>query len=128
MIVKSLRILPALLVLLVLFASQAAYAAGAFERPAAASPNGHCGGSAPPAAPSSAPPAEQPCRLPLWLTCCDDHAAVPAGPAPIGASGALVLPLETALVPVIAARDALAAVRVEIPPDTPARLSSVLQL
>ena len=121
MAVKKLRIIPALLVLLVLSASQAAYAAGAFERPASASPDDHCAGG-------GAPPAEQPCRLPLWLTCCDDHAAVPAGPGPIGAAGALVLPLASALVPELCAWDALAAARVEIPPDTPARLSTVLQV
>jgi len=111
---RSRRILPALLVLLVLFASQAAYAAGAFERS-----SGHCAGSAPPS---------QPCRLPLWLTCCDDHAAVSFGASPLGPSGTLVLPVETALVPLLTAGAAPIAARVRIPPDTPLRRFSVLQL
>jgi hypothetical protein len=114
MVVRTRRILPALLVLLVLFASQAAYAAGAFERP-----SGHCASSAPP---------EHPCRLPLWLTCCDDHAAVPVGTNPHAPRASLVLPLETALVSLLAAGDAPIAARVRVPPDTPSRLSAVLQL
>jgi len=114
MAVQARRIVPVLIVLFVLFASQAAYAAGAFERP-----SGHCAGSAPP---------EQPCRLPLWLSCCDDHAAVPVGVSPTRPSAALVLPLETALVSALAAAGAPTAPRAAIPPDTPSRLSAVLRL
>jgi len=119
MAVQARRIVPALLVLLVLFVSQAAYAFGAFERPAFERPNGHCAGNAPP---------EQPCRLPLWLTCCDDHAAVPVGVSPTRASAVLMLPLETALVPALGAAGAATAKRAAISPDTPSRLSAVLRL
>jgi hypothetical protein len=114
MAVQTRRIVPALAVLLVLFASQAAYAAGAFGRP-----SGHCARSAPP---------EQSCPLPLWLTCCDDHPAVPVGVSPIAAGGTLVLPVETVLAPLLAAGDAPITARVRVPPDTPSRRSTVLQV
>lgn len=116
MTVKTARVLPALLVLLVLLVSQVAYAAGAFERAA----SDHCSRSAPAEQPA------QPCRLPLWLTCCDDHAAVSAGAGPIGPGAQLVLPLETALVPAPAAMALPIAARPEIPPDTPLSHSTVL--
>jgi hypothetical protein len=115
MVVKATRILPALLVLLVLFGNQAAYAAGSSK-----TQNGHCAGSA--------PQPEQPCPLPLWLTCCDDRAAVPVGASPIAPNGALLLPLETALVTAPPAPGARLAARVDVPPDTPSRLSSVLRI
>ena len=108
------RIIPALVVLLVLFASQAAYAVGSFTRP-----SGHCAGSAPPS---------EHCRLPLWLTCCDDPAATAVGASPIGPSAGLALPLATALIPKLVAGDAPMLARVEVPPDTPARRSTILQI
>ena len=116
MLVKPAHSLPAMLMLLVLLGSQAAYAAGAFERAA----SDHCARSMPAQAPA------RHCPLPLWLSCCDDQAAVPAGAAPLGSGSQLLLPLATALVqaPVWAA---LPGERpVPIPPDTPLRLSSVL--
>jgi hypothetical protein len=116
MVVRSRRIVPALLVLFVLFASQAAYAAGAFERP-----SGHCAHSAPQSQP-------QPCRLPLWLTCCDDHAAVSFGASSWDPGATLVLPVETALVPLLTAGAAPIASHVRIPPDTPFSRFSVLQI
>ena len=114
MVVRSRRIVPALLVLFVLFASQVAYAAGAFE-----CPSGHCAHSA---------PQPQPCRLPLWLTCCDDHAAVSFGASPLLPGATLVLPIETALVPRLTAGAAPIASQVRIPPDTPSSRFSVLQI
>jgi hypothetical protein len=117
MIVRTARSFPALLVLSVLLGSQVAYAAGAFE-PAVSD---HCA--------RSAPPQEQPadsCPLPLWLTCCDDQAAVSAASGSLGSAAQLVLPLETGLVSAPAAILTPRAARAEIPPDTPLRLSTVL--
>ena len=114
MVMRSRRIVPALLVLFVLFASQAAYAAGAFGPP-----SGHCAHST---------PQPQPCRLPLWLTCCDDHAAVSFGASSGDPGATLVLPVETALVPLLTAGAAPIASHVRIPPDTPFSRFSVLQI
>lgn len=108
------RSIPALLVLLVLFASQAVYAAGSADPP-----SGHCAGNAPP---------PEHCQLPLWLTCCDDQAAIPVGVSPIGPGASLALPLASALIPVLVSGDGPMAVQIEMPPDTPSRRSSVLQL
>ncbi len=112
MAVQGRRIVPAVLVLLVLFASQAAYAAQAQDRP-----SGHCQGTAPP---------EESCPLPLWLTCCDDQAAVGtalSGPVP---GSLLALPIESAWVSLLAATQAPAERRAEIPPGTPPSRSVVL--
>jgi hypothetical protein len=112
MTVKTSRLLSALLVLGVLFASQAAYVVSAHERP-----SGHC---------AAKMPAEQPCRLPLWLSCCDEHAAVSAGAASVSPSGALALPLSTALVPAGLSIHIQLAAHVAIPPDTPPSRSAIL--
>jgi hypothetical protein len=117
MIVRSARSLPALLVLFVLLGSQVAYAAGG-SSPAVSD---HCARSAPP----EEKPAES-CPLPLWLTCCDDQAAVSAGPGSLGPAAQLVLPLETALVAAPATIALPRAARVAIPPDTPLSRSTVL--
>jgi hypothetical protein len=50
------------------------------------------------------------------------------GTNPNAPRASLVLPLETALVSLLAAGDAPIAARVRVPPDTPSRLSAVLQL
>ncbi len=112
MTVKASRLLSALLVLGVLFASQAAYAVSALERPC-----GDCAAKA---------PAEQPCRLPLWLSCCDEHAAVPVGAASVSPNGALALPLATALVPAAISFHVELAAHVAIPHDTPPSRSAIL--
>jgi hypothetical protein len=113
-IVRSRRLVPALVVLLVLFASQAAYAAEVFERP-----SGHCA--------AAAPPPDERCPLPLWLPCCEDQAAVGqlrvAAPEP---AGPLVLAAEAALAQPCAAAGAPEVRRAAIPPDPPSRLSTVL--
>jgi hypothetical protein len=115
MVVASRRVVPALVVLLVIFASQAAYAADAFERA-----NGHCA--------AAAPPPDERCPLPLWLPCCDAQAAVGTGiTGPIGA-GPLALPLEAASAPMLASGLGPDARRAEIPPEPPSRLSTVLRI
>jgi hypothetical protein len=117
MLMRSARSLQALLVLFVLLGSQVAYAAGG-SSPAVSD---HCARSAPP----QEKPADS-CPLPLWLTCCDDQAAVSAGAGSFAPAAQLVLPLETALVAAPAATLLPRAARAEIPPDTPYRLSTVL--
>ncbi len=112
MAVRYRRIVPALLVLLVLFASQAAYAAQAQDRS-----NGHCGGAAPP---------EQSCPLPLWLTCCDDQAAVGTPLNGPGSGSLLPLPAGSELALVLPAIRSPLARLAEIPPDTPLSRSVVL--
>jgi hypothetical protein len=112
MAVSYRRVVPALLVLLVLFASQAAYAAEARDRP-----NGHCAGTAPP---------EESCPLPLWLTCCDDQAAVGTALSQPPAASPLALRLDSALDAPLAPVRVLAAARAAIPPDTPLSRSVVL--
>ena len=112
MVVRSRRVVPALLVLLVLFASQASYVVQAQERP-----NGHCAGTAPP---------EESCPLPLWLTCCDDHAAVGTALSAPGPGSLLALPLDSELTAVRPAIRSPIPGRDEIPPDTPLRRSVVL--
>jgi hypothetical protein len=115
MIVQTRRVVPALLVLLVLFASQAAYAAQAQDRA-----NGHCAGTAP------AEQSQQSCPLPLWLTCCDDQAAVGTSLNSPGPGSLLALPLQTELALVVPALRSPLASRAEIPPDTPLSRSVVL--
>ena len=112
MVVKSRRIVPAVLVLVVLVASQAAYAAQAQGRP-----SGHCAGTA---------PAQPSCPLPLWLTCCDDHAAVGTALNAPGPVSLLVLPLDSELASVLPAIGSPIARRAETPPDTPLSRSVVL--
>jgi hypothetical protein len=112
MAVQARRAVLAVLVLLVLFASQVGYAAELISRP-----SGHCAG---------AMPSEEPCRLPLWLTCCDDHAAVGKAHRAPGLGGMLVLPVELAREPALAATRSPAAGRAEIQPDTPLSRSVVL--
>ena len=112
MAVEARRIVPAVLVLLVLFASQAAYAAQAQGRS-----NGHCAGDAPP---------EQSCPLPLWLTCCDDHAAVGNALKVPGPGSLLALRLEPAWVCALTATWSPTARRAAVPPDTLSRRSVVL--
>jgi len=113
MAVQARRAVFAVLVLLVLFASQAAYAAEAQSRP-----KGHCAGAA--------PPADGACRLPLWLTCCDDHAAVGTALNGPGPGSLLVLPIESGGIPALMTARSPTARRAEIPPDTPLRQSVVL--
>jgi len=108
------RWLPALLVLGVLFVNQAAYAAGAFERP-----RGHC---------AEPMPAESSCPLPLWLACCDAQAAVSTSAAPVPAGGMLVLPLASAPPPARSAGEARPVAPGAIPPDTPLSRTGILQL
>jgi hypothetical protein len=112
MVVQPRRIVPAVLVLLVLVASQVGYAAELLSRP-----SGHCAGMA---------PTEQSCPLPLWLTCCDDHAAVGTALNGPGPGSLLVLQIESASAPALLAADSLAARRAEIPPDIPLSRSVVL--
>jgi hypothetical protein len=112
MVVQSRRIVPAILVLLVLVASQAAYAVQAQDRP-----SGHCAGTAPP---------EESCPLPLWLTCCDDRAAVGTALNGPGPGSLLALPLDSELAFVLPALRSPLARRAEIPPDTPLSRSVVL--
>ena len=112
MAVQPRRIVPAVLVLLVLLASQVGYAAELISRP-----SGHCAG---------AMPSEDPCRLPLWLTCCEDHAAVGTALNGPGPGSLLALPLEPSRDPVLMAARSPAARRAEIPPDTPLGRSVVL--
>ena len=115
MVVSHRRVVPALLVLLVLFASQLAYAAQAVDRP-----SGHCAGHAP------AEKTNQGCPLPLWLTCCDAQAAVGTALTQPQAASPLALRLDTSWEgPSLQARMP-AEVRAETPPDTPLRLSVVL--
>ena len=114
MAMKPHRLLPALLVLGVLFASQAAYAADASPRP-----NGHCAEPA---------PAEQSCPLPLWLTCCDELPAVSSAAAPIQPNGVLALPCEAAALPARFAARLWVVARAEIPPDTPLSRTGILQI
>jgi len=113
------RRLPALLVLGVLFVSQAAYAAGAFERP-----SGHCA-QAMPAQPA---PSESSCPLPLWLACCDAQAAVSTHAAPVPVGGTLALPLASAALPARSVGEMRLAPRSEIPPDTPLSRTDILQI
>ncbi|HEY8153159.1 MAG TPA: hypothetical protein VII72_03430 [Myxococcota bacterium] len=110
--VRHRRVVPAVLVLLVLFASQAAYAAQAQGRP-----SGHCAGTAPPT---------ESCPLPLWLTCCDDRAAVGTALNGPGPGSLLVLPLDSELGSVLPATRTPIARRAEIPPDTPLSRFAVL--
>jgi hypothetical protein len=113
MAVQTRRIVPAVLVLLVLIASQAAYAAQAQSRS-----NGHCAGTAPP---------EQSCPLPLWLTCCDNHAAVGTALKGPGPGNPLALPLASELASVVPPEIwSPTAKRAEIPPDTLLSRSVVL--
>jgi hypothetical protein len=112
MAVQPRRIVPAVLVLLVLLASQVGYAAELLSRP-----SGHCAG---------AMPSPEPCRLPLWLTCCEDHAAVGTALNGPGPSGLLALRLEPASVPFLTTTRSPAARRAELPPDTPLIRSVVL--
>jgi hypothetical protein len=112
MAVQARRAVFAVLVLLVLFTSQAAYAAQAQDRS-----NGHCAGEAPP---------EQSCPLPLWLTCCDDHAAVGTALNGPGPGSLLALPLESAWVCALTASGSPTARPADVPPDTPSRRSVVL--
>jgi hypothetical protein len=112
MTVRYRHAIPALLVLLVLFASQAAYAAQAQDRS-----NGHCAGSAPP---------EDGCPRPLWLTCCEEQAAVGTALSQPVPGSLLVLPLDCPLASVLPAIRSPIAKRAEIPPDTPLSRSVVL--
>jgi hypothetical protein len=113
MIVQARRIAPALLVLVVLVTNQLAYAAEALDRP-----SGHCA--------AAAPPAGERCRLPLWLPCCDDQAAVGTWlPGPL-VGPLLVLPIEVTLPAALPSALRPEARRAEIPPDPPSRLSTVL--
>jgi len=112
MAVQARRIVPAVLVLLVLLASQVGYAAELISRP-----SGHCAGTAPP---------EESCPLPLWLTCCDDQAAVGTALNGPGPGSLLALPLDSAWVSLLTAARSPAARRAEIPPDTPLSRSVVL--
>jgi len=112
MAVQPRRIVPAVLVLLVLLASQVGYAAEVLSRP-----SGHCAG---------AMPSQEPCRLPLWLTCCEDHAAVGTALNGPGPGSLLALRLESASVSVLSATRSPATRRAEIPPDTPLSRSIVL--
>jgi hypothetical protein len=114
MIMRARRIVPAALVLLVLFASQAAYAAQAQARP-----SGHCAGM---------PAPERSCPLPLWLTCCDVHAAVGTAPSAPGPGSLLVLPLDSELALVLPAPRSPIAEPAEVPPDTSLTRSAVLLL
>jgi hypothetical protein len=109
------RTLPALLVLFVLGTSQILYAADAM-----AMPSGHC--AAMPA------PADVPCRLPLWLTCCDQQLAVQAGPSAPLVGFALALPLAPALAPEPRSFVIGVAAEPRLPPGSPNRLSVVLQI
>jgi hypothetical protein len=113
MAVRTRHAVPALLVLLVLFASQAAYAAQAQARP-----NAHCAGSA--------PPEEQGCPLPLWLTCCDEQAAVGTALSQPAPGSLLVLPLDCPLASVLPVSLPPHPRRAEVPPDTPLSRSVVL--
>jgi hypothetical protein len=115
MTVRNRHAIPALLVLLVLFASQAAYAAQAQARP-----NGHCAGSAP------AEKSDQGCPLPLWLTCCDDQAAVGTAGATSCAASLLALPAGSELAAARPDRHPPLPRRAEVPPDTPLSRSVVL--
>jgi hypothetical protein len=115
MAVPNRRIVPALLVLLVLFASQLAYAAQAASRP-----SGHCAGHAP------AEKTDPSCPLPLWLTCCDQQAAVGTALVQPPAASPLALRLDAAWDAPLAPGHMPAEVRAEIPPDTPLRLCVVL--
>ena len=112
MAVQARRAVFAVLVLLVLFASQAAYAAQAQDRP-----SGHCAGTTPPA---------ESCPLPLWLTCCEGHAAVGTALNGPGPGNLLTLPLEPLWDPALMASRSPTARRAEIPPDTPLGRSVVL--
>jgi len=112
MIMRARRIVPAILVLLVLVASQAAYAAQAEARP-----SGHCAGM---------PVPEQSCPLPLWLTCCNVHAAVGTAPSAPGPGSLLVLPLDSELAFVLPALRSPIVRPAEIPPDTSPGRSAVL--
>jgi hypothetical protein len=112
MAVQARRAVFAVLVLLMLLASQVGYAAELISRP-----SGHCAG---------ATPDEQPCRLPLWLTCCEDHAAVGSALNGPGPGSLLVLPLESSPDPALMASRSPAARRAEAPPDTPLSRSVVL--
>ena len=109
------RTLPALLVLLVLFASQLAYAAQATSRP-----SGHCAGHAP------AEKTEKSCPLPLWLTCCDQQAAVGTAASQPGPGSLLALAAGSELVAAVPDRQPPLPRRAEVPPDTPLSLSVVL--
>ena len=112
MTVRTRHAAPALLVLLVLFASQAAYAMQAQARP-----NGHCAGSA---------PSEKSCPFPLWLTCCDEQPAVGTAASQPGPGSLLVLPLDSELASAPPDRQPPLLRRAEVPPDTPLSRSVVL--
>lgn len=112
MTVRHRHAIPALLVLLVLLASQAAYAVQAQARP-----NGHCAGSA---------PAEKSCPLPLWLTCCDDQPAVGTAASQPGPGSLLALPLASELAAALPDRLPPLLRRAEVPADTPQSRSVVL--
>ena len=112
MAVQARRAVISVLVLLVLFASQAAYAVQAQGRS-----NGHCAGEAPPA---------ESCPLPLWLTCCDDHAAVGTALNGPGTGSPLALRLESASAFAFTATKPQAAMRADLAPDTPLRRSVIL--
>jgi hypothetical protein len=115
MTVRTRLTVPALLVLLVLFASQAAYAVQAQDRS-----NGHCAGNPP------AQKTDEGCPLPLWLTCCDEQAAVGTALSQPGPGSLLALPAGSELAAVLPDRRPPLPRRAEIPPDTPLRLSVVL--
>jgi hypothetical protein len=114
MTVRTRHAVPALLVLLVLFASQAAYAAQAQGRS-----NSHCTGG-------SAPAEAEGCPLPLWLTCCDEQAAVGTALSQPAPGSLLVLPLDCPLASVLPAFLPPLPRRAEVPPDTPLSRSVVL--
>ena len=115
MLVRYRHALPALLVLLVLFASQLAYAAQATARP-----SGHCAGHMP------AEKTDKSCPLPLWLTCCDQQPAVGTAASQPGPGSLLALPAGSELAVVRQDQQSPLPGRAEIPPDTPLRLSVVL--
>jgi hypothetical protein len=109
------RAVPALLVLLVLFSSQAAYAVQAQARP-----SGHCADHAP------AEKTEKSCPLPLWLTCCDEQPAVGTAASQPGPGSLLALPAGSELAAVLPHSHAPLLRRAEVPPDTPMSRSVVL--
>jgi hypothetical protein len=115
MTVRHRHAIPALLVLLVLFSSQAAYAVQAQARP-----KGHCADHAP------AEKTEKSCPLPLWLTCCDEQPAVGTAASQPGPGSLLALPLASDLAAVLPDRQPPLPRRAEVPPDTPLSRSVVL--
>jgi hypothetical protein len=113
--VRCRHTVPALLVLLVLFASQLAYLAQATTRS-----NGHCAGGAPPEKTGKG------CPLPLWLTCCDEQAAVGTAASHPGPGSLLALPAGSQLAAAVPDRQPPLPRRAEVPPDTPLSRSVVL--